>query len=93
MIRGLTRHDTADRDFVERIQRAFETAEQDEQHLTYAEAARLEMLRRHGIITDTGSAAEARERMLRRHGIITDTDSGAEEARRRMIRRREKHDK
>ena len=71
MTKGLTRHDTADRDFIKRIRQAFVTAEQAERHLTGAgtgggaEAARLEMLRRHWLIPGRDSAA-ARERMIAR---------------------------
>ena len=72
MITGLTRYDTADPGFFERVQQAFVTAEQAERHLigvgteSGAEAARLEMLRRHGLLPDEESATAAREKMIAR---------------------------
>ena len=72
LIRNLTRHDAADPGFVERVQMAFVSAEQAEQALTGvggmsgADAARLRMLGRMGLIDGGRSANDARRRMIQR---------------------------
>ena len=72
MIRNLTRHDAADPDFVRRVQAAYVSAGQAEQALTGAgamtdaDAARLRMLDRKGLLKGAGGADAARRRMIQR---------------------------
>lgn len=71
-LKRVTRHDAADPDFIRRAQLAFVTAGQAEQALTGAvamtdaDAARLRMLSRKGLLADSDSAEAARRRMIAR---------------------------